>query len=205
MEPWFSREFSEWVADRLLTQLRSGEVPTLTPAYFAWDPLLLVIVESTVDADRDLADRLLSGEETVMWGALLSRRFDDDPDVTATIVEAFEREADGECKLGLLHHLTARALSDEQHEVVSGWLRENAAELVADQRAKFRDVTGPERLRHRLESDEAAYANKRWLYMYTAHALGPEAAQALITGYVDDPDPRVAAAAEHSLSLLTGN
>lgn len=200
--PWFSTEFCSWAADRLLDQLRAGDLPECTPAYFAWDPLLPLVRSAVAETDLSLARKLVANSDSLMWGAILSRGFLDDRELTAALVVAFASEMVSERKIGLLHHLSARPLSDEHYDCVFAWLRDDPSEFIEEQREKFSDSLGNEHLRERLTSDDAGFVNKRWLYMYSVHALDPAEARRVLETERNNADARVVAAAEHSLSLL---
>lgn len=198
-----SEEFCEWAAGRLLEQLRQGDVPArLNPGHIAWDPMLGAVRSAVRDSDLDMVRQMSTSAELVMWAAMLSRKFPADAQLTDVLVAEFGREVDVERRIGLLHHLAARELSDGQAQPLLDWLRHDPQPFIAEQRSKFSDATGPERLRDRLTSDAPAFRPKRWLYAYSAHALPVEEARSHLERIASSPLAREARAAQHSLTLL---
>ena len=192
--------FCRWASDRLLTQLRSGELPDdIHPGDLTFSPMSEILRSTIAPGDRDLALRLASDPASVMWGALLARAFHDDDALTAALLSSFATEPIPERRLGLFHHLTARRLSDADRANLAAWLEEHLDEFVEEQRVAFSD--GPARLYARIESEVPGMAEKRWVYMYSLLSLPPNEARTAIERFVDDADPAVARAARHALGL----
>jgi len=166
-----------------------------------WDPMLRCLREEVKSTDRQLVLDLIHQEPTRMFGGLLSRGLLDDLDITDALADAYRTERDNDRKIGLFHQLTARQTSAEQRRELASWAGANASLLIEDQRLFFSGENARVRLQERLEN--RAFASKRWVYMYSAHALGdPLEVRQFIQPYLEDADPLVANAARASLAAL---
>jgi len=198
-----SDAFYGWAADRLLEDIRRGEVPEgLTPGDVAWDPMSTAVRARIEPQDRDVARRLAAEPETATWGAFLGRAFLDDETLTRLIVDQHEHEHALERKIGLFHHVTARHLNQPQREHLERWVQGHLDAFVDEQRLAFSDADGADRLAARIESEEPGFRAKRWAYMYSALALPAVRARALLSLHRDGDDPVVASAARTALSHL---
>ncbi len=194
--------FCEWAAAGLIDQLRSGNVRAGAEASdFVWEPMLSALRGAAGAGDVDLVLRLLSDDRLCMFGGLLSRANLEDERITDSLAECFAAEADEERQLGLFHQLVARRLDSRRVDLLSAWAEDHASVLIAEQRAFFAgpDVVG--RLEYRMTAPE--YAQKRWIYLYSAHALDdPRLIRAFVTAHTDVSDARMVKAAEVSLASL---
>lgn len=144
---------------------------------------------------------LLADERLRMFGGLLSRANLEDERITESLLDCFASEPDEERQLGLFHQLVARRLNTRRVDLLSAWAQEHASVLIAEQRAFFAGTDVIERLEHRMTASE--YAQKRWIYLYSAHALeDPLLIRAFVTKHTDSSDPRMVQAAEVSLAIL---
>jgi hypothetical protein len=192
--------FTDWAATRLLVQIRSGRLPVeLTPGDLTWGNMVDAVRSRLNADDRRLVLTLLEEEVSVMWGDMLSRAVEGD-DVTAALDSAFEALDDVDRKLGLLHHLSARRLEPGQVRRLMAWASLHASALIEEQRRMFSGPDGPARLMKRL--DDPMYAQKRWVYMYSLHALDRATARRLLAHYQDDDDLQVRQAAADSARHL---
>jgi hypothetical protein len=186
--------FLRWAADRLLDQLRRGSAPAGSAGIFAWEPMLSVLRASVAPDDRDLVAALLEDDERYMFGGLLSRAFLDDEALTALLVRRFRTEAELERAIGLLHQLAARSLEEDGRRELVTWLTANADAFVDEQRRFFGGVDGRRWMEHRLTHPD--FAEKRWVYLFSALALDPtEDVDQILETHLAHPDPIVVEAA----------
>lgn len=194
--------FCRWAARTLLSELRTGGAPDgLEASDLVWDPMLRCLREEVTDADRDIILGLIGRQPTRMFGALLSRGLLDDQAITDALIAAYRVERQDDRKLGLFHQLTARSTSAEVRDELASWAEANAELLISEQGAFFAGEGVRARLNNRLQ--DQGFATKRWVYMYSAHALGDRmTVRAFIEPFLHDADPLVARAAAASLRTL---
>lgn len=187
-------EFCSWAADRLLDQLRCGAAPSGSAGVFAWEPMLSALRSTIRPTDRELVITLLDDDGRYMFGGLLSRAFLADGDMTEAIQRRFRAEEDPERAIGLLHQLSARPLEEPDRLELVQWLTDHADAFVEEQRRFFGGSDGRMRLDHRLTHPD--FAEKRWVYLFSALALDPsEDVRLLLDEHLEHSDPVIAQAA----------
>lgn len=198
-----SEGFCDWAARQLLTSIRQGQLPACADVPdFAFDPFLAMLRDLVEPSDRELILQLLKHYRSKMWGALLSRGILGDPEITQELVKLFDTTENEEQQLGLFHHLSARPTSAEVQERLMEWLEGHLELFVEEQKRFFQPKERVlEKVRNRMELP--AYANKRFIYLFSVHASeDPDQIRDFVGQYVDDPDPLVARSAKRSLDLL---
>ena len=195
-----SHDFCDWAAQALLTKLRDGKPPHgLTPADLNWSPMRERFRAALTPADAPIVEVFLADDETVMWGAVMSRAITNES-ISVALLSAFRREPDLERKLGLLHHLAVRPLGASDREELAEWCEQERTTVLAEQMAQFGGATGEQQLQDRLR--DPFYAEKRWFYMYTAQALERPVARQILLEHLDDEDALVAETAARSLAAM---
>jgi len=198
-----SEGFCEWAAMQLMTQIRQGNMPGVVEnTDFIWEPFISKLWGQVTNADKPIVMLMLRNHDTAMWGALLTRGIPDDDELTAELVELFNRSDGRERQAGLFHQIVARTIDEPTLLRMLDWLDENLAFFVDEQRAFFSPKeTAIDRVRDRMTNP--FFRNKRWIYLYSAHAAeDPEVIRAYVQPFVRDKNPLMAKAAERSLALL---
>lgn len=195
-------EFCRWAAGALIDRLRTRQAPEgIFASSFVWEPMLRCLREVVTSDDLDLILDLLAQPETRMFGGLLSRGLPDDVRLTSAVVNAFREETNAERKLGLFHQVVARPVDHNVKNELAEWAEANAKQLIEDQRKFFFGDDVRQRLDDRMRNP--AFERKRWVYLYSAHALNDsESVRSLLHPYLQDPDPLMARAARVSMAYL---
>lgn len=198
-----NQRFCDWAGRQLLTSIRQGHLPACADVPdFAFDPFLATLRDLVEPSDRELILQMLNHYRSKMWGALLSRGLLEDSEITQELVRLFDTTESEEQQLGLFHHLSARPTGTDVQERLIDWLEEHLDLFIEEQKGFFQPKERVlEAVRSRMELP--AYANKRFIYLFSIHAAeDPEQIRSFVCEYIDDPEPLVARSAKRSLDLL---
>lgn len=198
-----NKAFCDWAASKLLEQIRRNDLtPSLNYNDFIWFPLPDSLWEQVVPSDKTIIITMVNDPNMFHWGLLLSRGLPKDTDITELLLNIFNSTNDPERKLFIFHEIAYRDTNDGIKNVLLDYLVSNMPLFLELEKKYFgsEDVI-IERCNERVNNSK--FANKRWVYLFTAHASNnAKDKNDFINKFVNDKDEFISKAATRSLTLV---
>lgn len=204
-EPRLSEGYVKWIAERLVTQLRGGDVPLgVEPEDFIWYPCLDRIWSQVGSADREWVMALMVDPATKIWGRLLSRGLPESGELVGVLLDQFNRASSPEDQLGAFHEVTFWTADRAVREQMYDWLQKNMLLFLHFETDYVGEAFGGDVLAFcRARLADPAYERKRWMYFFTALACEDKlAARDFVAPFQADDDSFMARMAETALAEL---
>lgn len=197
-----NKAFCEWAASKLLEQIRRNDLtPSINYKDFIWFPLPDSLWEQVNPSDKTIIINLVNDPSTFHWGLLLSRGLPNDVDITDILLNIFSSTNDPERKLFLFHEIAYREANESIKNVLLDYIV-NSMPLFLELEKKYfgSEEVIIERCIERVNNKK--FANKRWVYLFTAHASNnANDKRDFINKFVNDKDAFISEAAARSLAL----